>query len=103
MQASPSDPKNFPFILLGNKIDIDGGNSRSVRLPMNCFFSQTDSLKGRIPSNHPVLLYVMASALVLGIFDGAVVLKWKTSLCLIYYFDYNSETFFLLVLFLFSG
>ncbi|KAJ1689422.1 hypothetical protein LUZ63_013577 [Rhynchospora breviuscula] len=29
-QASPSDPKNFPFILLGNKIDIDGGNSRSV-------------------------------------------------------------------------
>jgi Ras-related protein Rab-7A len=38
-QASPSDPKNFPFILLGNKIDIDGGNSRSVRLPMNGFFT----------------------------------------------------------------
>ncbi|KAJ6920322.1 ras-related protein Rab7-like [Populus alba x Populus x berolinensis] len=29
-QASPSDPKKFPFILLGNKIDIDGGNSRVV-------------------------------------------------------------------------
>ncbi|KAJ6412449.1 hypothetical protein OIU84_005492 [Salix udensis] len=28
--ASPSDPKTFPFILLGNKIDIDGGNSRVV-------------------------------------------------------------------------
>ncbi|KAG6776250.1 hypothetical protein POTOM_019756 [Populus tomentosa] len=28
--ASPSDPKKFPFILLGNKIDIDGGNSRVV-------------------------------------------------------------------------
>ncbi|KAG8058436.1 hypothetical protein GUJ93_ZPchr0002g26715 [Zizania palustris] len=23
--ASPSDPKTFPFILLGNKIDVDGG------------------------------------------------------------------------------
>ncbi|KAJ3695022.1 hypothetical protein LUZ60_000399 [Juncus effusus] len=29
-QASPTDPKNFPFILLGNKIDVDGGNSRAV-------------------------------------------------------------------------
>ncbi|RVW94879.1 Ras-related protein Rab7 [Vitis vinifera] len=29
-QANPSDPKTFPFILLGNKIDIDGGNSRVV-------------------------------------------------------------------------
>ncbi|KVH99603.1 Ran GTPase [Cynara cardunculus var. scolymus] len=30
-QANPSDPSTFPFILLGNKIDIDGGNSRVVR------------------------------------------------------------------------
>ncbi|KAG9139921.1 hypothetical protein Leryth_022872 [Lithospermum erythrorhizon] len=29
-QANPPDPKTFPFILLGNKIDIDGGNSRVV-------------------------------------------------------------------------
>jgi hypothetical protein len=29
-QANPSDPKTFPFMLLGNKIDIDGGNSRVV-------------------------------------------------------------------------
>ncbi|XP_078432165.1 ras-related protein Rab7 [Wolffia australiana] len=29
-QASPPDPKTFPFILLGNKVDIDGGNSRVV-------------------------------------------------------------------------
>ncbi|KAM7277839.1 hypothetical protein ACFE04_004973 [Oxalis oulophora] len=28
--ANPADPKTFPFILLGNKIDIDGGNSRVV-------------------------------------------------------------------------
>ncbi|KAF2297498.1 hypothetical protein GH714_024408 [Hevea brasiliensis] len=27
-QANPPDPGMFPFILLGNKIDIDGGNSR---------------------------------------------------------------------------
>lgn len=43
-----------------------------------------------------MLLYVMASALVLGIVDGAVFLKWKTSVCLIYYFDYNSDFFFYL-------
>ncbi|XP_039071246.1 ras-related protein Rab7-like [Hibiscus syriacus] len=29
-QANPTDPKTFPFILLGNKIDLDGGNSRVV-------------------------------------------------------------------------
>ncbi|KAL5195357.1 Ras-related protein Rab7 [Glycine soja] len=28
--ANPPDPRAFPFILLGNKIDIDGGNSRVV-------------------------------------------------------------------------
>ncbi|XP_021836006.1 ras-related protein Rab7A [Spinacia oleracea] len=30
LQASPSDPDNFPFILLGNKIDVDGGSGRVV-------------------------------------------------------------------------
>ncbi|XP_027363689.1 ras-related protein Rab7 isoform X1 [Abrus precatorius] len=29
-QANPPDPRTFPFILLGNKMDIDGGNSRVV-------------------------------------------------------------------------
>ncbi|PPD98461.1 hypothetical protein GOBAR_DD04501 [Gossypium barbadense] len=29
-QANPTDPRMFPFMLLGNKIDIDGGNSRVV-------------------------------------------------------------------------
>lgn len=29
-QANPPNLKNFPFLLLGNKIDIDGGNSRVV-------------------------------------------------------------------------
>lgn len=30
MQASPSDPENFPFVLIGNKVDVDDGNSRVV-------------------------------------------------------------------------
>ena len=30
IQASPSDPDNFPFVLLGNKVDVDSGNSRVV-------------------------------------------------------------------------
>ncbi|XP_031262986.1 ras-related protein Rab7-like [Pistacia vera] len=29
-QADPADPESFPFVILGNKIDIDGGNSRVV-------------------------------------------------------------------------
>ena len=31
MQASPSDPDNFPFVVLGNKADGDAGKSRAVR------------------------------------------------------------------------
>ncbi|KAL8153193.1 hypothetical protein V2J09_010953 [Rumex salicifolius] len=30
LQAGPSDAENFPFIVLGNKIDVDNGNSRVV-------------------------------------------------------------------------
>ncbi|KAL6504194.1 hypothetical protein OROGR_026117 [Orobanche gracilis] len=30
LKANPPDAKTFPFILLGNKMDIDGGNSRVV-------------------------------------------------------------------------
>ncbi|WZY73301.1 hypothetical protein YC2023_012154 [Brassica napus] len=30
IQASPSDPENFPFVVIGNKVDVDGGNSRVV-------------------------------------------------------------------------
>ncbi|XP_040944298.1 ras-related protein Rab7-like [Gossypium hirsutum] len=28
--ASPSDPENFPFVVLGSNIDVDGGNSPSM-------------------------------------------------------------------------
>lgn len=37
MQASPSDPENFPFIVIGNKIDVDGGNNRVVLSKFACF------------------------------------------------------------------
>ncbi|KAH8950355.1 hypothetical protein BDL97_10G080800 [Sphagnum fallax] len=30
IQASPSDVENFPFVVLGNKVDVDSGNSRVV-------------------------------------------------------------------------
>ena len=37
-QASPSDPDNFPFVVLGNKVDMDEGRSRVVRTnPPNAF------------------------------------------------------------------
>lgn len=41
LQASPSDPKTFPFILLGNKIDVDGGNSRVVRIDFELWHSSS--------------------------------------------------------------
>merc|ERR1712019_198910 len=30
IQASPKDPDNFPFVVLGNKVNVDGGSSRVV-------------------------------------------------------------------------
>ncbi|KAI3940552.1 hypothetical protein MKW98_008865 [Papaver atlanticum] len=30
IQASRSDPDNFPFVVLGNKVYVDGGNIRLV-------------------------------------------------------------------------
>ena len=30
-QACPQDPDNFPFVVLGNKVDVDNGGSRVVR------------------------------------------------------------------------
>lgn len=30
IQASPADPETFPFVVLGNKIDADGGKARQV-------------------------------------------------------------------------
>lgn len=32
IQASPHDPENFPFVVLGNKIDVEDGK-RQVRRP----------------------------------------------------------------------
>lgn len=30
IQASPNDPDNFPFVVLGNKVDFEGGKNRQV-------------------------------------------------------------------------
>lgn len=30
IQASPNDPDNFPFVVLGNKVDVDEGKSRVI-------------------------------------------------------------------------
>mmetsp|Transcript_45893 Transcript_45893/g.146502 ORF Transcript_45893/g.146502 Transcript_45893/m.146502 type:complete len:207 (+) Transcript_45893:227-847(+) len=30
IQASPTDPDNFPFVVLGNKVDVEGGANRVV-------------------------------------------------------------------------
>mmetsp|Transcript_39823 Transcript_39823/g.55305 ORF Transcript_39823/g.55305 Transcript_39823/m.55305 type:complete len:212 (+) Transcript_39823:123-758(+) len=30
LQACPQDPDNFPFVVLGNKIDVDDGENRAV-------------------------------------------------------------------------
>lgn len=46
-QAHPQDPDNFPFMTLGNKIDVDGGNSRVVStsggalLPAGCLDAES--------------------------------------------------------------
>ncbi|KAG5547918.1 hypothetical protein RHGRI_013562 [Rhododendron griersonianum] len=44
IQASPSDPENFPFVVIGNKIDVDGGNSRVVGF---CEYLQVSEKKAR--------------------------------------------------------
>ncbi|RVX12156.1 Ras-related protein Rab7 [Vitis vinifera] len=52
IQASPSDPENFPFVVLGNKVDVDGGNSRVVCLGIHCFRQKARAWcasKGNIP------------------------------------------------------
>lgn len=56
LQASPSDPENFPFVVLGNKIDVDSGNSRVVRLslklllspPLSCDLCDLDTICDQI-------------------------------------------------------
>ncbi|GER47567.1 RAB GTPase homolog G3A, partial [Striga asiatica] len=30
VNADPANPEKFPFVLIGNKVDVDGGNSRVV-------------------------------------------------------------------------
>ncbi|XP_048597491.1 ras-related protein RABG2 isoform X1 [Brassica napus] len=34
-QANPMEPETFPFVLIGNKTEVDGGNNRVIREPLN--------------------------------------------------------------------
>lgn len=36
IQASPSDPDHFPFVVLGNKVDLE---NRAVRFSLNLLFN----------------------------------------------------------------
>merc|ERR1712078_781607 len=50
IQASPKDPDNFPFVVLGNKVDHENGNARVVsdkKAKAWC------SAKGGIPLSRP--------------------------------------------------
>ncbi|KAJ8759000.1 hypothetical protein K2173_003238 [Erythroxylum novogranatense] len=44
VNASPSELENFPFVVLGNKIDVNGGNSRVVYL---CDWLQVSEKKAK--------------------------------------------------------
>lgn len=49
MQASPNDPENFPFVVLGNKVDQNEGRSRVVRpIPLH-------RKDGPHPTSNPLL------------------------------------------------
>ena len=56
-----NDPEAFPFVLLGNKVDVDGGNSRRVlNIPppfaMIIIFSYIVSVKNfTISTNYKLL------------------------------------------------
>ena len=36
IQASPRDPENFPFVVIGNKVDLENRAVSIVYLPFNC-------------------------------------------------------------------
>ena len=38
IQAAPRDPENFPFVVLGNKVDLD---NRSVSIPTTMYLGST--------------------------------------------------------------
>lgn len=50
MQTGPRDPKNFPFVVLGNKVDLEG---RAVSQKQAMAWCQA---KNCIPYVHPILI-----------------------------------------------
>ncbi|KAL8556038.1 hypothetical protein ACS0TY_003733 [Phlomoides rotata] len=57
IQASPSDPENFPFVVIGNKVDVDGGNSRVVMFSLSLSFCRCLSLLLLIPFHSSSAVY----------------------------------------------
>lgn len=54
LQASPSDQENFPFVVLGNKVDVDGGNSRVVSL-FKSYFGFNPQI--HTAKDHEIIIY----------------------------------------------
>lgn len=58
IQASPHDPENFPFVVLGNKIDVEE-NKRQVCLLVSLsphqFFQPGDTLAGHSEACHDMV------------------------------------------------
>ncbi len=50
-QASPSDPDNFPFVVLGNKVDVEGGRTRQVSRGRGARRSQEEHFSTFLPWN----------------------------------------------------
>lgn len=48
IQASPRDPEHFPFVVLGNKVDLE---NRSVRIQKNMTFRSKMILKRKTNKN----------------------------------------------------
>jgi hypothetical protein len=49
LQANPRDPENFPFVVLGNKIDMDDGKNKVVRGRAACCFRPAPLAPGGSP------------------------------------------------------
>lgn len=54
IQASPHDPENFPFVVLGNKIDVEE-NKRQVRAIKYSRGRFTDMMLGNTEAGHDMV------------------------------------------------
>jgi Ras-related protein Rab-7A len=95
-QASPSDPDNFPFVVLGNKIDVENGNTRVVRASQR---SQPRSPKLLVCATHIPTQHIAHASRVLQVSEKKAK-SWCSSKGGIPYFetsakeDYNVDAAF---------